>query len=227
MSKLAKSGRSRLTRSAGLAGTLALAWALSSPADAAILSVVGMEILSTPVSLVEGATESSTAIRILDEGASVLTASVSVNAVGPGTHTYAAGPPLAIPAGSIVHSYIVHLDPDGGVVALTGSVTFDVGEMIIGIMTHTPYLDASDGVVGDPMAIYPTGVLPFRAFETLPGTDTVTIAGDLNSASFALVAELGVDQARIITTVIPAPSAVLPFVATVMLARRKRRERED
>ncbi len=213
----------RDTRRAALfAGLIGISAAAGS---ADILSVSGsMEIASAPISFLEGATESSTAIRILDEGTSVLVGDIAVNAVGPGTHTYSAGPPLTISSGSLVHSYIVHFDPDGGVVPLLGSVTFDVGEFIIGIMTHTPYLDFSDAEVGHPLAVYPTGLLEFRAFETLPGTDSVTIAADLNSASFSLIAELGIDQARIITTPVPEPTAWLGvLLAGGFLTRRRPR----
>lgn len=209
-------------RGALLCGLPALA---ASPAAADILFTSGaMAPIFAPVSLLDGATESSTLIGILDEGLKVLPTDIAVNAVGPGVHTYAAGPPLTITAGSLIHSYIVHFDPAGGVVALTGAVTFDPGEFIIGIMTHTPYLDASDAAAGHPMAIYPTGLLPFRAFETLPGTDTVTIAPGLGSASFSLIAELGIDQARIITSPAPAPSSLLALVvaSAAMGARRRR-----
>jgi len=87
-------------------------------------------------------------------------------------------------------------------------VFFDPGETILGIQTHTPWLDGSDAVVGEATATYPTGLLEFRAFETLPGTDTVFIAPGLGSASFTLFAELGIDEARIVTTSVPEPSSL-------------------
>ncbi len=161
---------------------------------------------SSPISFLSGATESSTEILILDEGTTVLPSDIFINAIGVGLHSGSAGAPVAIASGTLVHTYILHFDPAGGVVTLAGDVFFDPGETILGIQTHTPYLDGSDAVVGDLMAIYPTGLLEFRAFETLPGTDTVFIAPGLGSASFTLFAELGIDQARIVTTSVPEPS---------------------
>ena len=119
-----------------------------------------------------------------------------------------------------MHTYFVHFDPDGGVVMLTGSVTFDPGETIIGIQTHTPYLEFADPLVGDPMATYPTGV-DFRAFESLPGLDTVMVPFSLDSASFTLFAELSIDQARIVTIPEPATMGLLALGGLAISRRRK------
>ena len=193
-------------------------------ARADIISTSGAMVeIFAPVSLLSGVTESSTSIGILDEGLTVLPGDLPVNAVGPGTFTYSSGPTVFIPMGTLVHTYIVHFDPDGGVVALTGGVMFDPGEIILGIQTHTPLLDASDAVVGDPMVIYPTGIEPFRAFETLPGTDMVMVPPTLDSADFSLIAELGIDQARIVTAPIPEPAtAMLLLCAAAVLGARRR-----
>ena len=181
---------------------------LAHQADASILFTTGdMTETSAPVSfLEEGVTESSTEILVLDEGTTILPGEIFVNAVGSGLHSGSAGAPVAIAAGTLVHTYFVHFDPAGGVVTLTGEVFFDPGETILGIQTHTPWLDGADAAVGHPMATYPAVFIEFRAFETLPGTDTVFISGGLSSASFTLFAELGIDQARIVTTAVPEPS---------------------
>lgn len=199
----------RMSRLRQAATALLLGLATTGSAHAAIAATTGaMSPIVSPVSFLDGVTESSSSIVILDEGLSLLPLSVLVNAFGPGVHDDSIAMLLEIPAGAPVHSYFVHFDPDGGVVALTGSVTFEAGQIIIGIQTHTPLLNDSDPLVGDPLATYPTGLLAFRAFEDLPGTDTVTISPDLLTASFSLVAELGVDQARIFT--VPAPVPVPP-----------------
>ncbi|MBW2416115.1 MAG: hypothetical protein JRG76_16580 [Deltaproteobacteria bacterium] len=164
--------------------------------------------ISAPVSFLAGDTESSTEIVILDEGTTLLPIEIFVNAIGVGLHSGSSGAPVAIASGTLVHTYLVHFDPAGGVVTLSGDVFFDPGETILGIQTHTPWLDGSDAVVGEATATYPTGLLEFRAFETLPGTDTVFIAPGLGSASFTLFAELGIDEARIVTTSVPAPSSL-------------------
>jgi hypothetical protein len=169
-----------------------------------------MTEISAPASFIEGATESSTEIFILNEGLTLLTEEVSVNAFGPGTHGGTAPPLLSIPAGSLVHSYFVHFDPVGGSFATaTGAVFFEPGEIIIGVQTHTPLLYDADAPLGHPLATYPGTLIEFRAFETLPGVDGVTLPIDMASASFTLFAELGVDHARIITTAVPEAGAWL------------------
>lgn len=203
-------------------------WVPRAAADI-LLTTGAMIEISAPVSLLEGGSESSALIQILDEGLTVLPGDLPVNAVGPGTFTGSSGPVAFIPMGTLVHTYIVHFDPAGGVVALMGGVTFDPGEFILGIQTHTPLLDFSDPAVGHPLAIYPTGTDPFRAFETLPGTDTVMVPPTLASASFSLIAELGVDQARIVTAPVPEPASatalLLAALACLTVRRRAFRTR--
>lgn len=204
--------------------TLALCiWVPRAAADI-LLTTGAMVEISAPVSLLEGGSETSALMQILDEGLTLLPAALPVNAVGPGTFTGSSGPVAFIPSGTVVHTYIVHFDPAGGVVALMGGVTFDPGEFILGIQTHTPLLDFSDPIVGHPMAMYPTGTEPFRAFETLPGTDTVMVPPSMASASFSLFAELGVDQARIVTAPVPEPASatalLLAALAGVTVRRR-------
>jgi hypothetical protein len=207
-----------------------LAVLCAGPTHADILSVSGaMSILAPPVSVAgEGITESSAAIFIIDEGVSIVPPGppdLFVNAFGPGPHGDSFPPSLLLPPGSIFHSYLVHFDPAGGVVALTGGVTFDPGEVIFGIQTHTPLLYSTDGPFGHPSVVYPGAFISTRGFDTLPApADVVTIAGDLNSAIFSLTAELGVDQARIFTVPVPEPStAALLVVGAVMLGLARRR----
>ena len=196
-----------------------------------VLSVSGaMTILAPPVSVAsEGVTESSSAIFIIDEGISIVPPSppdLFVNAFGPGPHDDSYPPSLLMPAGMVLHSYLVHFDPAGGIVSLTGGVTFDPGEMIFGIQTHTPLLYSTDGPFGDPSVVYPGAFISTRAFDSLPGpADMVTIAGDLNSATFALTAELGVDQARIFTIPVPEPSSAVLLAAGAALFGLMRRAR--
>jgi hypothetical protein len=76
------------------------------------------------------------------------------------------------------------------------------------------------------LATYPGAFDMFRAFETLPGTDTVTLPVGMGSASFTLFAELGVDQARIITSpVIPEPASIVLLAAGLMGTGRISRRR--
>ena len=205
---------------------LSAAFLSAHQAGAAILFTTGaMTEIFSPVSLLEGDTESSTVISILDEGLTTLPIEIFVNKVGDGLHSGPSGTPIPIAAGTLVNTYIVHLDSPGGVVSLTGGVFFDLGETILGIQTHTPWLDGSDAAVGDAMVTYPTGLLTFRAFETLP-LDTLTITPLLESVSFSLIVELEIDQARIVTLPVPEPSAfvlLLLGAAAFYGARRRLR----
>jgi hypothetical protein len=132
---------------------------LAGRSHADILSVSGsMTILTPPVSVAgEGITESSSTIFIIDEGVSIVPPgppSLFVNAFGPGPHGDDPAS-LMMPPGAVFHSYLVHFDPAGGVVSLTGSVTFDPGEIIFGIQTHAPLLYTTDGPFGLPSVAYP------------------------------------------------------------------------
>jgi hypothetical protein len=198
----------RKSFSVGLASAIAM---LANQANADILFTTGaMAEISAPVSFVTGDNESSTSIDILDEGVSVLASDVELNVYGVGVHGDDPPPYLIVPSGTRVQSYLVHFDPSGsGFATLTGAVFFDLGETVIGIQTHTPLLYTTDGPLGHPLATYPGVFDAFRGFETLPGTDTVTLPPGLGSASFTLFAELGVDHARIFTSpVIPEPSSL-------------------
>ncbi len=201
----------------------------SNPVRADIFSVSSaMTILPPPLSVAgEGITESSSTMFIIDEGISMVPAGppdLFVNAFGAGTHDDSYPPSLMMPSGTLFHSYLVHFDPSGGIVSLTASVTFDPGEFIFGIQTYTPLLYTTDGPFGHPLVSYPGAFISTRGFDTLPGpADTVTIAGDLNSAMFSLTAELGIDQARIFTFPVPQPGTLaLLASAGLGLVRRKR-----
>lgn len=198
-----------------------------------ILSVSGaMATLTPPVSVAgEGITESSTAIFIVDEGISIVPPSppdLFVNAFGPGAHDGSYPPSLLMPPGAVFHTYLVHFDPVSGTISLSGSITFDPGETIFGIQTHTPLLYSTDGPFGHPSVTYPGAFISTRAFDTLPApADSVTIMGDLNSVSFSLTAELGVDQARIFTIPVPEPtSAALMMVGPVVVGLVWRSQRQ-
>jgi hypothetical protein len=216
-------------RKTQLLAIVALTLAYAPPAQADIAFTTGaMTQIFAPVSFVSGDTESSTTIAILDEGVSVLPADTFVNAFGVGVHDGTAPPYLLVPMGTRVHSYIVHFDPIGSSFAtLSGSVFFDPGETIIGVQTHTPLLYDTDAPLGHPMATYPP-FMEFRAFEFLPGTDTVTLPPGMASAAFTMFAELGIDQARILTTpAIPEPATLALFglaaVGITILSRSRRR----
>ncbi|MBX3421676.1 MAG: hypothetical protein KF752_08980 [Pirellulaceae bacterium] len=186
-----------------------------------------MTVVTPPVSVVgEGILESSTTMYIIDEGISIVPPGppLFVNAFGPGPHGGSFPPSLMLPPGAIFHSYLVHFDPAPGIVSLTGSVTFDPGETIHGIQTYSPLLYSTDGPFGNALVTYPGVFIATRGFDTLPApSDMVTIAGDLNSATFSLTAELGMDQARIFTIPVPEISSCAMLVVAMGLSSLRRR----
>jgi len=215
-------------------------------AHAGILSVAGsMSVLTPPVDIsAEGSFESSATIYVIDEGISIVPPSppiLELDVFGPGT-VYTAGgplpPPLILPVGMPRNSYLIHFDKavaPAGPLTLSGSVTFDVGEVIHGLQVHTPLLYTTDGPFGIAGVTYPGAFISTRGFDSLPApADTVTIAGDLNSVSFSLTTELGIDQVRIFTIPVllvaevpePASGTVIAIGAVICAAigliRRRR-----
>jgi len=71
----------------------------------------------------------------------------------------------AIPAFTKMSSHFVSGDPNTTLL-LTGRVRFDA--QIIGVISTTAGLDASDASCGAPGTVYPTGVEPNRGFEPSP-----------------------------------------------------------
>lgn len=206
------------------AGLIGIAGFMAAHAQAGVMMTTGaLSVTAPPASFAEGSTESSTGFVILDEGVKVLPSDVTVNAFGVGVFTGSTAMLATLPKDSLVQTYFVHFDPVGSMFAtVTGAVFFDPGQIILGIQTHTPLIDSTD-LLGHPTPTYPTG-FSTRGFETLPGTDTVTIAPGLGSASFTFFAELGIDQARIFTTPsaipVPAPgAAAFMLLLTFGLAR--------
>jgi hypothetical protein len=150
----------------------------ASPAPAAIIATSGAMTpspLPPPTSLLAGATESSSAILVFDEGLSTLPFTITTNIDVPGTFGPGSIDPGFIFADTTVNTYFVHFDPLGtGYTSLSGSFTLSPLEMIVGIDILPLELDVGDPLVGHFLLTYPGG-LPTRGFEFLPTpTDSVT-----------------------------------------------------
>jgi hypothetical protein len=197
-------------------------------AQADILSTAGaMTEIAPPASVVVGALESSTTIFAFDEGVSPVPLSPDLffDHVGPGSFEGTPPPFFLMPKGALLHSYLVHFDPVGATpTTLTGSITFDPSETIIGLQAHTPLLYSTDGFFGLGSVTYPaSGSDLDRGFDTfITVDDTGSVAIDLNSVSFTLKAELGVDEVRLFTVVPEPASAALLAIASALCAVRRR-----
>lgn len=207
--------------------------ALSATARADIASVSGaMTEIAPPASVVAGALESSGTIFVFDEGISPvpLTPDLFFDHIGPGAFEGTPPPYFLMPKGAMLHSYLVHFDPVGtSLTSLTGSITFDPGELILGIQAHTPDIFSTDLFFGAAGVTYPTaGSDDFRGFDTFVTIDdTGTVAFDLNTVTFEFAAELGVDEARIFTfNAVPEPATaaiVIVGVGLGLVGRRRAR----
>lgn len=156
-------------------------------------------LLSAPLSVALGATESSTRATVFLESANLtLTAPLSTDISVPGVVQSPGGlTPGTIPSGTAVSSYLVHFDPVGGALtSLEGSLSFD--RPILGLIGQIATLDASDPVLGASGTTYPTGAEPDRAMEWAATMDWVRFSSDGRSLRFRLHASTGSDQLRVI-----------------------------
>ncbi|MFH1844884.1 MAG: hypothetical protein ABIF77_16965, partial [bacterium] len=144
-----------------------------------------------------GALTSDTDIRLfLEQGDVLLAAPLAVDITQDGTY----GTPLSpgvIPAGEIVTSVAIHADRASptGVSNLQGSVEFNAE--ILGVIVGDARLDASDGVLGLELVLYPTAVTE-RGLElgALFHRDEIVVAG--NRVELDLVVDNVPDQIRVI-----------------------------
>lgn len=208
----------------------AVVFAFGGVVRAEIASTAGaMTEIAPPASVVVGALESSSTIYVFEEGVSTvpLTPDLFFDHIGPGSFEGTPPPFFLMPKGATLHSYLVHFDPVGtALTSLTGSITFEPGESIVGIQAHTPDIYSTDGFFGAAGVTYPaSGTDLTRGFDTFVTIDdTGSVAFDLNTVTFMLAAELGVDEARIFTVIVPEPSSFALVLVGVglRLARRRR-----
>lgn len=172
------------------------------------------ETASPPATVLLGATESETQIRLFTEKGNVtLGAPINVDVSVPGTYKFPFNAPYSpgtVPAGTSVDSFFLHFDrvSTTGFVRLTGSATFDCP--IIGVIALTPQLDASDAALGRVGTTYPTSTAPKRGLEF---EEEVTLSADRRTLIVTLEiqtptdpngpADNTLDQIRVITSCPP------------------------
>lgn len=184
---------------------------------AGIIGTTGgvVDVTATPpASVLQGALQSDTEVRLFVEKGNVsLATPTNVDISAPGTYHFAADAPYSpatIPAGTIVNSFFLHFDrfTNTGFTRVTGSITVDCP--IIGIMTLTPQLDASDAALGRVGTAYPTFGEPKRGLEF---EEEVTLSADRKTLTVSLEiqepvgpggpADNTLDQIRVITSCPP------------------------
>jgi hypothetical protein len=104
-----------------------------------------------------------------------------------------------IPAHTLMSSHFLHGDPFNNLL-LDGRVRFD--DVIIGVISTTAGLDASDASCGLPPAItvYPTGIEPFRGLEAgQPDAYQILGGGFVIQARMDVPVNSYSDQIRVLT----------------------------
>jgi hypothetical protein len=177
---------------------------------AAIMSTTGAAVeTDPPESVIHQKHESDTEIRVFNELQSFpLESDLSVSITSFGT--YDGTPDLSpgtIPAGTVVSSHFLHLDPRKfNPVVLPGSVTFDSD--IIGVIVLDDKLDGSDGVLGVAGTTYPSN--DYRGLELDVNRDLVIIDPDLRTLTVLFEAGENIDQIRVITSDSSVDIAISP-----------------
>lgn len=179
--------------------------------------------VDTVTALSVGSREDAEHALVLDEGVTTLVEPLSVDGVVPGQYGMTTSPVAGtLPAGSTVHSWLVHFDPPAMVPetpVLVGSLTFD--RRVLAVIVHADSLAASDGVVGRDDVTY--AVEGPRGTELSSSADSVWWSSDGKSLRVELgiaIVEGGVDQLRILTEPEDAEMTMASVTKSDSVARR-------
>ncbi len=224
-----------VTIAAGLLLLHSVCWLGFGTADAALIPpTLPVVEIAPPPSVVQGALESDTLIRVFLERSNLTLASpLAVNVTLPDTYagTLAGFNPLDfILAGTVIESYFFHMDLDGPAGANTsyeGSATFTTD--ILGIIWSESKLNDTDLPLGLATVVYPGGGVKRGSLDSPGSIDTITLSATLRTVSFKLGHDDGnIEQFRVIT-LIPEPSslalAVFGFAALIAWGWRCRKRR--
>lgn len=191
------------------AALLAASFFTGSVASAAVLSVTGnVSVIGTPSSVTNAAPSSSTSMLVFNEVQNLILGSDITTSTG------------TILAGARVNSQMVLLNRtrSNGLLSLNGTVSFD--GLILGFITSTAGLAATDAILGAVGTTYEQFVL-----RGLEGNETVSGQGTSTLALNLIVRQPG-DWMRVVTVAaVPVPAAgFLLFGALGGLAALRRRK---
>jgi hypothetical protein len=184
---------------------------MAGPAIADLVSSTGavnyIGAMPVPLDLRLDQKQSDTDIFVFDEMQNLTLASaLSVDITSAGSYDQKSDlTPGKIPAGAVVNSYLIHVDPvdySSGLVWYTGSITFS--NRILGVITETKTLNDSDSVVGVGTTTYSTSTL--RGLEWT-NQDKVIVSISPDNMTMTLGTAEALDNIRVIEA--PVPGAIL------------------
>jgi hypothetical protein len=195
-----KGGMMNMQKVVALTAIFVVASLVTTNSRAAIVSSTGAVVeTAVPESVVHQQYESDKEIRAFNEvQSSTLESDVSVNITSPGIYDRTTVlSPGTIPAGTVVSSHFLHLDPRKfNPAVLPGSVTFDAD--IIGVIVLDNALDSSDSELGAAGTAYPAN--DYRGLELDVNRDVIIIDPDLRTLTVLFEAGENIDQIRVVTS---------------------------
>jgi hypothetical protein len=170
-----------------------------------IASTGGVQLDSPPLSLQLNAYQSDTVVRDLKERQSyILQAALDADVSASGLVTTGGQlSPTSIPASTRINSHVIHFDPINVPDRKVVSMTYDTD--ILGVVTSSSKLDASDAALGLPWVSYPNGTSG-RGIDFTGGAaeqDTLTLSLDKRTLTLSLGVSSGMDELRVITATRP------------------------
>jgi len=200
---------------------------LAAPAAADITGVTGQAVLDTlPQTLWAGWHEGANAFVFEENHNVVLGSPLNVNLLAPfnwtGPVPAAPFPVVALPAGTVLNSHLVHFDPVGKSNTnkfAAGTVTFS--NKILAAIIETSRLNGTDALLGPASMVgkYPTG----QTYRGLEERDNVTVTLlTPYTIAFSLNASSALNEFRVLT--VPAPAAIgLGLIGLGLIGWLKRR----
>ncbi len=125
---------------------------------------------------------------------------VRVHHTRPGNYKSLELPRATLPAGTHVHSYLLHYSPESGRKIVRGSATFP--GRILGIIGDTDMLNATNPVLGSSWTLQCRHAE--RGIESTPdpNSDIVTLSADMRTLTVSMRTE-SIDQMRVLVECIP------------------------